>query len=85
MTRRVAFASLVFFSLSLLFCANSLLIADQIFYDNFESEAFTNDAWEQGAEPLDWEISNDYNHFTGDQKCLKIFAEQMEVWGDMWY
>lgn len=85
MIRQITSASLVFFISALLFCVNSFLIADQIFYDNFESEAFTNGAWEQGAEPLDWEISNDYNHLTGDQKCIKIFAEDMEVWGDMWY
>lgn len=85
MIRWITSTELVFLILTLILYTTPILTADQIFYDNFEDKAFTDAAWEQGAEPLDWELSADYNHSPGGAKCIKTFSKDMQVWGDMWY
>jgi len=84
MIKQIVFTSFILLALTLAFSVDSVM-AIRVFYDDFEDKAFTENAWTQGAEPFDWEISNDYNNTPGGVECLKIFAEDMEVWGDMWY
>lgn len=86
MLRQTTFTVGLVFLISGLVLMTPSVMADQIFYDSFDDEDFTNDAWEPGAEPLKWEISDDYDHSpTGANKCIRVFSEEMELWGDMWY
>jgi len=71
-----------------LLCAIPSLMAERIFYDNFENKTYTNDSWEnlkQGQPQLEWELSEKYNHTSGGKTSIKLEPKDIQVWKDMWY
>lgn len=80
------FSFFVVFAVVLSFCVVSNLMADRIFYDNFESRDFTINSWTPKAVGMpDFEISADYNFTPGGKTCLKLAPTVMQDWRDMWH
>lgn len=60
-------------------------MAERIFYDNFESKAFTEDAWKPSVGQIIWDLSDEYNHSSGGKTCIKLEPKLLQVWEDMWH
>jgi len=79
---------LVMFIVALSFCMASNLMAERIFYDNFENKAYTTDSWKnliQNQPPIEWELSDKYNHTIGGKTSIRLEPKDIQVWKDMWH
>jgi len=72
-------------TLALILYTGPNLLAERIFYDNFENQATTNNAWEPGAGELKWELSLKHNHTPGGRTSIKIEPKRMQVWEEFWH
>jgi len=76
----------LFLALALILCAVPSLMADRLFYDNFENKDFTSSAWKPGAAGTpNYELSADFSHSPGGKTCIKLVPLQMQDWKDMWH
>jgi len=78
---------LTFLILIMALCISLNVMADRIFYDNFESKDVTMNAWKPkaGANYPEFEISPTYNFTVGGKTCLKLAPTKMQDWRDMWH
>jgi hypothetical protein len=60
-------------------------MAERIFYDSFENEAYTKSNWKPNAGQLNWELSGKYNHTNNGKTSFKMEPKSMQVWEDVWH
>jgi hypothetical protein len=66
-------------------CLTPCLIAERIFYDNFENKKFTTDSWKLNAGQVKWELSTKYNHTLGGKTSIMLEPKPDQVWEDMYH